>query len=246
MAVRRRHLPAVSSQRRTGAYRPRKGLEPLAAMIFVQKTNPPIDPEAEAAAFVSEEKGVGSVEEALAGARDIIAETVSEDQHARAEMRELFTHSGSVNASVVKGKHEEGAKYKDYFEWSEWAINAPSHRVLAMMRGENEGFLKLNIAPPEDAAMARLQRRFVRGITPASEQVDDAVQDSYKRLLAPSMETEIRAELKRVADEESIRVFAANLRELLLPRRSGRRTCSPSTPASAPGARSYASTARHG
>ena len=206
------YLPYRPKRRTRATIAREKGLEPLALVILAQKA----DPAAEAAAFVSEENGVASVEEALAGARDIIAEIVSEDQQARADMRELFTHNSSISAIVAKGKEEEGAKYKDYFDWSESAANAPSHRILAMMRGENEGFLRLHIAPPEDNALNRLQSQFVTGSNPASEQVDLAVQDSYKRLLAPSMETEFRAELKRRADEESIRVFGTNLRELLL------------------------------
>lgn len=210
------YLPYRPKRRTRATIAREKGLEPLAAVILVQKTNPPTDLESEAAKFVSEEKGVASVEDALAGARDIIAETVSEDQQTRADMRELFTRSGSMSSVVAKGKEEEGAKFKDYFDWRESLSTAPSHRVLAMMRGEKEGFLRLHIAPPEDIALGRLHGRFVRGSVPASEQVRMAVEDSYKRLLAPSMETEIRAELKRRADEEAIRVFAANLRELLL------------------------------
>lgn len=208
------YLPYRPKRRTRATIAREKGLEPLALVILAQKSS--TDPEAEAAKFVSEETGVASVEDALAGARDIIAEMVSEDQQARGEMRELFNRSGSITTSVVKGKDEEGAKYKDYFDWSESIERAPSHRVLAMMRGENEGFLRLHIAPPEDSALHRLHRQFVTGGAPASGQVDLAVQDGYKRLLAPSMETEIRAELKRRADEEAIRVFAANLRELLL------------------------------
>ena len=208
------YLPYRPKRRTRATIAREKGLEPLALLIYAQKAN--TDPEAEAAAYVSEETGVASVDEALAGARDIIAEMISEDQQARAEMRELFAGSGSITTSIVKDKEAEGAKYKDYFDWSEPVERAPSHRVLAMMRGENEGFLRLHIAPPEDSAIHRLEGRFVTGRTPASEQVDLAVHDGYKRLLAPSMETEVRAELKRRADEESIRVFAANLRELLL------------------------------
>ncbi|MCE5198037.1 MAG: Tex family protein [Armatimonadota bacterium] len=210
------YLPYRPKRRTRATIAREKGLEPLAQILVAQATNPPIDPEAEAAAFVSEEKGVGSVDEALAGARDIIAEMVSEDQKARADMRELFTIKAAISTNVVKDKEEEGAKFKDYFDWREPITNSPSHRVLAMMRGEKEGFLRLHITPPEEEAVDWLRRLFVRGRTPASEQVDLAVQDSYKRLLAPSMETEIRAELKRRADEEAIRVFAANLRELLL------------------------------
>lgn len=206
------YLPYRPKRRTRATIAREKGLEPLALVIMIQKT----DPAAEAAAFVNEENGVASVEEALAGARDIIAEMVSEDQQARADMRELFTSNSTISASVAKGKEEEGAKYKDYFDWSEPAASAPSHRILAMMRGENEGFLRLHIAPPEENAINRLRNQFVMGNNSASEQVDLAVQDSYKRLLAPSMETEFRAELKRRADEEAIRVFGTNLRELLL------------------------------
>jgi len=210
------YLPYRPKRRTRATIAREKGLEPLAAIIMAQSTNPPIDPEAEAAAFVNEEKGVASVEEALGGARDIIAETVSEDQRARADMRELFTRKGTIAATVAKDKQEEGAKYKDYFDWREPLTTAPSHRVLAMMRGENEGFLKVHVAPSEEEALDRLRRLFVRGGAAASEQVGAAVEDSYKRLLAPSMETEIRSELKRRADEEAIQVFAENLRELLL------------------------------
>ena len=206
------YLPYRPKRRTRATIAREKGLEPLALVILAQKS----DPATEAAAFVNEEKGVSSVEDALAGARDILAEIVSEDSQARAEMREMFNQSSTIVAGVAKGKEEEGAKYKDYFDWSESAANAPSHRVLAMMRGENEGFLKLHIAPPEENAINRLRGQFVMGVNAASEQVDLAVQDSYKRLLAPSMETEFRAELKRRADIESIRVFGTNLRELLL------------------------------
>ncbi len=185
-------------------------------MILAQADNPPIDPEAEAMAFVNEEKGVASAEEALAGARDIIAEVVNEDIRARTHMRELYASSGAISTSVVKDKEEEGANYRDYFDWRESVTTAPSHRVLAMLRGENEGYLRLHISPSQDEALELLGDMFVRGNVPASDQVAQAVNDSYKCLLGPSMETEIRAELKCRADEEAIRVFTANLRQLLL------------------------------
>ncbi len=215
------YLPYRPKRRTRATIAREKGLEPLALVILAQKSN--TDPEAEAAKFISKELGVASVGDALAGARDIIAEMVSEDQHARGEMRDLFTRRGKIATSIIKGKEEEGAKYKDYFDWSEPLERAPSHRVLAMMRGENEGVLRLHVAPPEDDAVGCLETRFVKGRTPASAQVDLAVQDGYKRLLAPSMETEVRAELKRRADEEAIRVFTANLRELLLSAPLGRK-----------------------
>ena len=210
------YLPYRPKRRTRATIAREKGLEPLAQLILAQSTNPPLDLESEASLYINEEKGVASIEEALAGARDIIAETVSEDQQTRAHMRELYSYRSVITSGVVKDKEEDGAKYKDYFEWQEPVTKSPSHRVLAMMRGEKEGFLKLHVAPSEEEALSMLQRFFVTGSSGASEQVQAAVQDSYKRLLGPSMETEIRSELKKRADMEAIRVFAENLRELLL------------------------------
>ncbi len=190
-----------------------KGLEPLAKLIMTQA---PFDPEEKAVAYISEEKGVDSVEDALAGARDIIAEWVNEDSKSRARVRRLFEREAVVSSSVAKGKEADGQKYASYFDWSERISGAPSHRLLAMFRGENEGFLKLHVAPDKEEAVTILQRHFVRGHTPASDQVGIAVEDAYKRLMQPSMETEIRNMLKEQADKDSIRVFADNLRQLLL------------------------------
>jgi uncharacterized protein len=208
------YLPYRPKRRTRAAIAREKGLEPLAQLLMLQ--NAKTDPAAEAAAFVDEEKGVASADEALAGARDIIAESVSEDQQARSRMRELFTVKGTITSRVVKGKQDEGEKYKDYFEWSESLSSSPSHRVLAMMRGEKEGILRVHVGPVEEHALELLRRGFVKGSSASSQQVDLAVEDGYKRLLGPSMETEIRSELKRRADQEAIRVFASNLRELLL------------------------------
>ncbi len=171
---------------------------------------------AAAAAFVDTERGVPTAEDALAGARDIIAEWVNEDAAARARLRLLFSHRGAMVSHVGRGKEEEGVKFRDYFDWQEPASTAPSHRVLAMLRGEKEGFLVLRVEPPEEEALPLLEQQFVTGRGPASEQVRLATEDSYRRLLGPSLETEARVELKRHADEEAIRVFAANVRELLL------------------------------
>ncbi|NLE74897.1 MAG: RNA-binding transcriptional accessory protein [Actinobacteria bacterium] len=171
---------------------------------------------AAAAAFVDAERGVPTAEDALAGARDIIAEWVNEDAAARARLRLLFSHRGAMVSHVGRGKEEEGVKFRDYFDWQEPASTAPSHRVLAMLRGEKEGFLVLRVEPPEEEALPLLEQQFVTGRGPASEQVRLATEDSYRRLLGPSLETEARVELKRRADEEAIRVFAANVRELLL------------------------------
>ena len=213
------YLPFRPKRRTRATIAREKGLEPLAKLLLCQDEGAAApDPLAEAAKFVSEELKVESAEDALAGARDIIAETVSEDQRARATMRDLFAKKGVMGSKVVSGKEndEKAAKFKDYFEWSEPVINAPSHRLLAMFRGENEEVLKLDVAPPEPEALALLDSLFLKNQTPAAQQVKLAVDDSYHRLLASSMETEIRQELKKRADEEAIRVFAQNLRELLL------------------------------
>jgi len=207
------YLPYRPKRRTRATIARERGLAPLADWLLAQPVG---DVQAAAARFVDVKKGVESAEEALAGARDIIAETVSEDQGSRVRMRELFTRKGTFSASVVKGKEEEGAKFKDYFAWQEPLSTAPSHRVLAMLRGEHEGVLKVHLLPPEEEALPLLKRLFVKGRTPAAEQVDLAVEDSYKRLLAPSMENEMRAEVKARADAAAIRVFADNLRELLL------------------------------
>jgi uncharacterized protein len=175
-----------------------------------------INPFAEAAHYVDKEKGVETTEAALLGARDIIAERISEDQEARASMRELFTTQGIVRTKVIEGKEEEALKYKDYWDWEEAVGKVPSHRLLAMRRGEKEGFLTLHILPGEEVALALLERQFVTSEHAASEQVKIALTDGYKRLLSSSMENEIRAASKHKADQEAIRVFAENLRQLLL------------------------------
>ncbi|MCX7050049.1 MAG: RNA-binding transcriptional accessory protein, partial [Candidatus Sumerlaeota bacterium] len=208
------YLPYRPKRRTRATIAKEKGLEPLALRLMAQDAA--MDVEAEAAAFISEEKGVASAEDALGGARDIIAEMVNEDGQAREKMRELFRASGVIASRVATGKEEEGAKYKDYFDWKEPLAKAPSHRILAMRRGENEDCLLMTIQPPEEDALKLLEGLFVKGTSAASEQVRLAVNDSYQRLLAPSMENEMRLESKKRADEEAIRVFAKNLRELLL------------------------------
>ena len=170
----------------------------------------------EGTAFIDPEKGVDSAEDALAGARDIIAEWVNEDQTARARMRDFYTSKAVFKSKVIPEKEAEGIKFKDYFDWEEPMNTAPSHRILAMRRGEKEDFLTLRVLPPEDEALDILDNLFVKGEGSASQQVRMAVHDSYKRLLSPSMETEIRLATKKRADEEAIRVFVENLRQLLL------------------------------
>ena len=214
------YLPYRPKRRTRAMIAKEKGLEPLAQLILKQGND---DIMAAAAAYIDAEKGVATVEDALAGARDIIAEIVSEDMQARARVRHLFARKAVIISKVVKKKEAEGEKFKDYFEWSEAARHAPSHRILAIFRGENQGFLSVRAAPPEENAVELLDAQFVRGKSAASEQVATAVLDGCKRLLMPSLETEFRAELKQRADEQAIRVFADNLRELLLASALGRK-----------------------
>ncbi|MFQ5965026.1 MAG: Tex family protein [Candidatus Scalinduaceae bacterium] len=207
------YMPYRPKRRTRATIARERGLEPLAQCIFTQDG---IDPLAEAAGFVDSEKEVDSVEDALSGARDIIAEWINEDEKARTRMRELFTSKGIFKSKVISGKEEEGVKYKDYFDWDEPVATAPSHRILAMRRGEKEGFLTLRASPPEDDAVAILESLFVKGESADSQQVKTAVNDCYKRLLSTSMETEVRLITKKRSDEEAIKVFAENLRQLLL------------------------------
>ncbi len=207
------YLPFKPKRKTRASAAREKGLEPLAQRLLDHEE---FDPTEAANAFVDEEKGVASTEEALSGARDIIAEWISESPEARKSVRDLFWKEGVIEAKVMKGKEAEGAKYKDYFEWKEPVAKTPSHRLLALRRGEKESILALDIFPPEDNAIALLERRFIRKENRAAEQVRIAVRDAYKRLLRPSLETEVRMESKMKADEEAIRVFASNLKELLL------------------------------
>jgi len=208
------YLPFRPKRRTRATIAREKGLEPLAVLLFQQEDA--TDPMEEAKAFVDPEKKVENEEAALAGSRDVIAEWINEDQDAREKMRRLFQKKGTFKSEVIAGKEEEGAKFRDYFAWEESIAEAPSHRILAMRRGEKEGVLDLTLRPPEEDALALLDGLFVKGENPAGEQVKKAAYDSYKRLLFYSMETEIRLETKRRADEGAIKVFADNLRELLL------------------------------
>ena len=190
-----------------------KGLDPLAVDVFAQSG---IDPLVAAERFVDPEKSVDTVEDALAGARDIIAEQINENAEARQAMRNLFLSKATIKSTLASGKEQQGAKYRDYFDWEEPVASAPSHRILAMRRGEKEGILNFSILPPQETAIELLRGMFVTGEGPDAEQVNMAMQDAYKRLLSRSMETEIRVATKTRADEAAIKVFAANLRELLL------------------------------
>ncbi len=210
------YLPYRPKRRTRAIIARERGLEPLAQFLLLQQRNASVNVAAAAGQYVSADKGVPSSEEALAGARDIIAEMVSEDQATRAQLRACFVQRAALTSNVVKGKEEEGSKYKDYFAWNEPASHAPSHRILALLRGEAEGILTVHLLPPEEQGVAVPLRIFVTGQTPVAEQVELAVRDGYKRLLAPSLEKEYTNELKRRADDAAIRVFAENLRELLL------------------------------
>lgn len=215
------YLPYKPKRRTRASMAREKGLEPL-ALALMEQTHDCV-PERAALPFVSVEKGVEDAMAALAGARDIIAETASEDAAARAAMREYFGRKAAVSSSVVKGKEEEGAKFRDYFDWSEPAAKAAGHRLLAMLRGEAEGVLTLHFLPEPEPALGKLRAMFVKNGSPAAEQVREAVDDGYKRLLAPSLETELRGALRRAAESEAISVFARNLRQLLLAPPLGRK-----------------------
>src|SRR6201996_6534909 len=215
------YLPFRPKKRTRATIAKEKGLEPLADLLFAQDLA--TDPAAAAKEYVGREytteKGpakIENAEEALGGARDILAERVNDDAAARARLREIYTSKGVIKSKVIAGKEEEGAKFKDYFDWTEPASAAPSHRVLAIRRGEAEGFLFSRLTPPEEEALDALERLFVKNKSAAAGQVKLAIQDCYKRLLGFAMEGEARTMLKKRADEEAIRVFADNLRELLL------------------------------
>ncbi len=207
------YLPYKPKRKTRASVAREKGLAPLADLIFAQNN---IDVEAEAAAYLDEEKGVSTLEEALAGARDIIAEQIAEDAEVRAKTRQVFLSKGEFVSRVIPGKEEAALKFKDYYEWSEPLEQAPSHRVLAMRRGEKEELLYLDISVDEDQVLPGITKQFIKGNNEAAKQVELAIIDGYKRLLKPSMETEIRVLTRQKADEEAIKVFADNVRQLLL------------------------------
>ncbi|MDC7137733.1 Tex family protein [Bacteroides zhangwenhongii] len=205
------YLPYKPKRKTRAEAARQKGLEPLATLLLLQREN---NLSARAASFVKGE--VKDVEDALKGARDIIAEQMNEDERARNAVRNQFSRQAEINAKVVKGKEEEAAKYRDYFDFSEPLKRCTSHRLLAIRRAEAEGLLKVSITPDDEACIERLERQFVRGNNECSEQVSEAAIDAYKRLLKPSIETEFAAQSKEKADDEAIRVFTENLRQLLL------------------------------
>lgn len=205
------YLPYKPKRRTRAEVARQKGLEPLATLLMLQREP---NPEKRAEAYVKGE--VKDAEDALKGARDIIAEQVSEDEQARNTVRFAFSRQAVITAKVVKGKETEADKYRDYFEFSKPLKKCTSHQLLAIRRAEAEGLLKVSISPDDEECVERLERRFVRSNNACGEQVAEAVQDAYKRLLKSSIETEFAAQSKEQADEEAIRVFVQNLRQLLL------------------------------
>jgi uncharacterized protein len=205
------YLPFRPKRRTRATIAREKGLEPLAVIIMDQRES---DPGSKAEGFINDE--VATAEDAIAGASDIIAEWVCEDEKARKQLRYLYEKEAVIYSKAVKGKEAEGIKYSDYYDWSEPLKKCPSHRLLAMRRGEEEGFLRLSVEPVEDNALDILNSIFIKGRNASSDIVQDAVKDSWKRLLSSSMETEFRNISKEKADIEAINVFAENLRQLLL------------------------------
>lgn len=190
-----------------------RGLENLAAFIFENQDS---DFSLEAEKFIDADKEVPDAETALSGARDIIAEMVGDNPDARCAMREYFEKEAILTSKVISGKEEEGSKYRDYFDWSQPAKDAPSHRILAIRRGESEGFLIMRVLPDGDGAVSLLKKMFIKSSAPCGLQVAAAVEDSYKRLLLPTTETYMRLEMKKRADDEAVKIFAGNVRELLM------------------------------
>ena len=207
------YLPYKPKRRTRAQVAREQGLEPLALLLMKQREH---DPERAAERFIKGD--IKTVEEALKGAQDIVAETVSEDERTRQQIRNAFQRQAAITSKVVKAKADtdEAAKYSDYFDWSEPLKRCSSHRLLAMRRGEAEGILRISISPDDEEACERLKRHYVYGNTPCGRLVSEAIDDGYKRLLKPSIETEFAALSKQKADEEAIRVFAENLRQLLL------------------------------
>lgn len=212
------YLP-YKPKRKTKAQTAREnGLEPLADIMLTQQQD---DVALEAAKYINEK--ITSAEDALQGARDIIAEMVNENAEVRAKMRKLFEDTATMQSKVLADKETEGVKYKDYFDFSEPIHKIPSHRILAILRGFLEGVLRMGIAPLEEDALYLLEQQFIKGMSPWSEHLKKALRDAYRRLMQPSLESEFRTSLKQKADEEAINVFAENLRQLLLSAPLGRK-----------------------
>ena len=205
------YLPYKPKRKTRASVARDKGLEPLAKIVMQQQE---LNIERKANEFLNEE--IETAEDSLQGARDIIAEWINENKRSRNNIRNLFDRESFISSKVVKGKEDDAEKYRDYFDFSEPLKRCPSHRILAMRRGENEGFLRISISPDEEKALEILEEQFIKGYYDVSEHVRTAIKDSYKRLLGPSIETEFKNSSKEKADEEAIHVFAENFRQLLL------------------------------
>jgi uncharacterized protein len=205
------YLPYKQKKKTRASVAREKGLEPLAMVVFRQQER---DPEGAAESFLND--NVGDINEALQGARDIIAEWINENQDARKTVRKAYAGEAVVASKVIKGKEQEGIKYSDYYDFSEPLSRCPSHRLMAMLRGEDEGLLRLTIEPAEEKVLASLEKQFIRSSGECAQQLTLAIKDSYKRLLSPSIETEFRALAKGKADDQAIRVFAENLKQLFM------------------------------
>ncbi len=207
------YLPYRPKRKTRASVAVEKGLQPLSKLLWAQRQ---LDLQREAAKFVNPEKGVANVEEALAGARDIIAERVSENPNIRARLRDTFLRHSRISTQQIPDRIDEEGKYRIYYKSEESLAKAPSHRILAMFRGEEEGILRVHIAPDEERTLADIKRRIVKNNSNSAQQVWQAATDSYKRLLQPQMETEMRKYYKEKADKEAIAVFSKNARQLLL------------------------------
>jgi len=215
------YLPFRPKRRTRATMAREKGLEPLAEQIFKQE--PGFDPVEAAKSYVDAEKGLEGIEDVLSGTHDIIAERINENSEIRAVIRKYYADTAQFKARIIKGKEEEGAKFRDYFDWDEPIRNAPSHRILAMRRGEKEGFLSLKVDVDSERACKLMAAHILKGDNPSAHEVHIALVDCFKRLLSPSMETEMRTETKNYADKEAIKVFAENARQLLLAAPLGRK-----------------------
>jgi uncharacterized protein len=215
------YLPYKPKRKTRASMAIERGLEPLAKILSAQQL---INVEKTAAQFVNKEKDVATIEEALAGARDIIAEWISENKKIREKIRQLFIKEGIIYSKIIKDKEKEGENYTNFFSYSELFAKAPSHRILAIFRGENEGFLRVNVEPDEEKTLCLLEKFVVKTQYDTAKQVWQAARDSYKRLLKPQMETETRAFYKEKADKEAINVFSDNLRQLLMTPPLGQQT----------------------
>ncbi len=215
------YLPYRPKRRTRAMIARERGLEPLAQCLLAQ--DPSLDPNTEAADYVNPQNNVPDIEAALSGARDILAETANETAEARAEVRRLFETQGVLTSKVVEESRSEGEAYRDYFDWHEPLAKVPGHRIHAMLRAEREGIVRLSARPDEEQAIALLEQRFVHGKGASSDQVSLAIADGYRRLMSPSLENEVRARLKERADEEAVRVFVANLEQVLMAPPLGRK-----------------------